>query len=213
LAGRKPDARGCIGGGVGIGIRVSGLDSGGIVASRRDSGKLRGIVASRHDSDIFGGKIVASGHDSGGFEREKVASGRDSVGLGEKVASRRDSVGLGREKVVSERDSGGLREAMTSPGPIRAFGGPLARLLDSTLGSNGCKAFLLEDLALEARHKAHVAKTLLAGFEASERKQESRRFCAYDEQYLEDIMRTVRVETRVFWLNRDTSLAQEVHRP
>jgi hypothetical protein len=57
-----------------------------------------------------------------------------------------------------------------------AFGGCTGRFLAGTLGSNGCKAFLLERLALAARHKAHVARTLLAEFEASERKQESRRF-------------------------------------
>jgi hypothetical protein len=123
-----------------------------------------------------GTRIGGSGRVSGGFGRI-VASGRDSGGLGGRiVASGRDSGGLGGGIVVSGRDSGGLGGAMTGSGCARAFGGPLARLLDSTLGSNGCKAFLLEDLALVARHEAHVARTLLVGFEASKRKQESRRF-------------------------------------
>jgi hypothetical protein len=77
--------------------------------------------------------------------------------------------------VASGRDSGGLGGIVAS-GRVGAFVGRGTRLLTCILGSNGCKAFLLEDLALEARHKAHVARTLLAGFEASERKQESRRF-------------------------------------
>ena len=92
------------------------------------------------------------------------------------MVSGRDSGGLGGGIVALGRDSGGLGGAMTGSGRARAFGGPLARLLDGTLGSNGYKAFLLEDLALAARHKSHVARTLLTGFEASKRKQESRRF-------------------------------------
>jgi hypothetical protein len=61
---------------------------------------------------------------------------------------------------------------------VKAFAGCTGCFLAKTFGSNSCKAFLLEDLtfALVAQHEAHVAKTLLAGFEASKRKQESRRF-------------------------------------
>ena len=72
-------------------------------------------------------------------------------------------------------------------GHVRALVGHVGFFLAWMLGSNGCRGFLLEDLTLEALHKAHVARTLLAGFEASERKQESRRSWAHDEQYLEDI--------------------------
>jgi len=77
---------------------------------------------------------------------------------------------------VSGRDAGGLRGGIVASGRVGAFVGRGMRLLACILGSNGCKAFLLEDLALVARHKVLVARTLLAGFEASERKQESRRF-------------------------------------
>ena len=101
------------------------------------------------------------------------------------MGSRHDSGGLGgirigassRSKGIrcSGHDLGGLGGAMTGSRCGRAFGGPLAHLLDGILGSNSYKAFLL-DLALEAQHKAHVARTLLSEFEASERKQESRRF-------------------------------------
>ena len=58
---------------------------------------------------------------------------------------------------------------------VGAFVDRGTRLLVCILGSNGCRAFLLECLAVAARHEAHVARTLLAGFEASLRKQESRR--------------------------------------
>jgi hypothetical protein len=93
-------------------------------------------------------------------------------------ASRRDSGGLGGGIVASGRDSSRAGGGIEGFGCVGAFVGCGTRLLACILGSNGCKAFLLEDLALEAeaRHKAHVARTLLAGFEASERKQESRRF-------------------------------------
>jgi hypothetical protein len=78
--------------------------------------------------------------------------------------------------VVSGCDSGGLGGGIVVSGRVGAFVGRGTRLLACILGSNGCKAFLLEDLALVARHEAHVARTLLVGFEASKRKQESRRF-------------------------------------
>jgi hypothetical protein len=90
--------------------------------------------------------------------------------------SRRDSGGLGGSIEGSRRDLSGLGGRIEGSGRVSGFAGGIARLLDGTLGSNGCKAFLFEDLDLVARHKAHVARTLLAGFEASERKQESRRF-------------------------------------
>jgi hypothetical protein len=78
--------------------------------------------------------------------------------------------------VVSGRDSGGLGGAMTGSGRARAFGGPLARLLDSTLGSNSCKAFLLP-FDRRARQGMQVEKTLLPGLaEALARKEESGSF-------------------------------------
>jgi hypothetical protein len=90
--------------------------------------------------------------------------------------SGRNAGGLRGEIVASGRDSGGLGGDVVASGSVGAFVGRGMRLLACILGSNGCKAFLLEDLALVAQHKVLVARTLLAGFEASERKQESRRF-------------------------------------
>jgi hypothetical protein len=49
---------------------------------------------------------------------------------------------------------------MNGSGRARAFGGRLARLLDGTLGSNGCKAFLLP-FDRRARQGMQVEKTLL----------------------------------------------------
>jgi hypothetical protein len=84
----------------------------------------------------LGGGIVALGRDLGGLGREIVAFGRDSGRLrGGIVASRRDLGRLGG--IVASRRVG-------------AFVGCGTRFLTCILGSNGCKAFLLEDLALEA---------------------------------------------------------------
>jgi hypothetical protein len=141
------------------------------VISRRDSGGLRGIVASRCDSGGLGGRIVAPRHDMGGLG-------------GGIVALRRDLGGLGGGIVAPRRDSGGLR------GPIKGFGRVgRTRLLDCILGSNGCKAFLLVvlDLAVLARHVSQVARTLLARLEASLRNTESGSLLMQAEQYLESI--------------------------
>jgi hypothetical protein len=78
--------------------------------------------------------------------------------------------------VVSKHDLGGLGRGIVASRRVGAFVSCRTRLLACILGSNSCKAFFLEVLALEACHKAQVARTLLARFEASERKQESRRF-------------------------------------
>ena len=115
------------------------------MVSGRDSGGLGGILAPRRDSGGLGG-IVASGRDSGRLGGI-VASGRVSAGTGGA------STGLGGR-------TEGFRR-------VDAFVDRGTRLLGCILGSNGCKAFLLIDLALVARHEAHVARTLLAGFEAS----------------------------------------------
>jgi hypothetical protein len=79
--------------------------------------------------------------------------------------------------VASGRDSSGAGGGIEGFGRVGAFVGCGTRLLACILRSNSCKAFLLElALATQPRHKAHVARTLLAGFKASERKQESRHF-------------------------------------
>ena len=118
--------------------------------------------------------------------------GRDSSRLGGgMVVSRRDSGGLGGI-VALRRDSGRLRGGIValghnSTGPIEGFGRVGGtRLLDCILGSNDCKAFLL-DLAVLARHVSQVARTLLPGLEASLRNKESGSFLMQAEQYLESI--------------------------
>ena len=153
--------------------RAGGLE-GGIVALGRDSGGLGGgIVAPRRDSGGLGGGIVAPRRDLGGLG-------------GGIVAPRRDSGRLGGGIVASGRDSTGLRR------PIKGFGrvGGM-RLLDCILGSNGCKAFLLDlsvlDLAVLARHVSQVARTLPPGLEASLRNKESGSFLMQAEQYFEAI--------------------------
>jgi hypothetical protein len=105
--------------------------------------------------------------------------------------SGRDSGGLGGGIVVSGRDSGGLGGGIVASGRVGAFVGRGTRLLACILGSNGCKAFLLDlsvlDLAVLARHVSQVARTLLAGLEASLRNTESGSFLMQAEQYLESI--------------------------
>ena len=102
------------------------------------------------------------------------------------MALGRDSGGLGEGIVAPGHDLGGLGESIKRFGRV---GG--TRLLDCILGSNGCKAFLLDlsvlDLAVLARHDSQVARTLLAGLEASLRNTESGSFLMQAEQYLEDI--------------------------
>jgi hypothetical protein len=110
----------------------------------------------------LGGGIVAPRHDSGRLRGGIVASGRDSGGLGGGI-------------VASGRDSTGLRR------PIKGFGRVGGtRLLDCILGSNGCKAFLLDlsvlDLTVLARHVSQVARTLPPRLEASLRNKKSGRF-------------------------------------
>jgi hypothetical protein len=144
------------------------------VALGRDLGGLgEGIVACRCDSSRAGGGIEGFGRDSGGLGGGIVAFGHDLAGLGGGI-------------VASGRDSTGLRR------PIEGFGRVgRTRLLDCILGSNGCKAFLLDlsvlDLAVLARHVSQVARTLLAGLEASLRNTESGSFLMQAEQYLESI--------------------------
>ena len=107
------------------------------------------------------------------------------------MASRRDSGGLGGGIVASRRDSSGAGGGIEGFGRVGAFVGRGTRLLACILGSNGCKAFLLDlsvlDLAVLARHVSQVARTLLAGLEASLRKKESGSFLIQAEQYLESI--------------------------
>jgi hypothetical protein len=77
--------------------------------------------------------------------------------------------------VVPGRDSGGLGGAMTGSGRAGAFGGPLARLLDCTLGSNSCKAFrFVSLLAREIQQGAQLANNL--SVELFFAKEESERF-------------------------------------
>ena len=157
-----------MGGGVGTRIGVSGCDSGGlgggIGVSGRDSDGLGEIVALRRDLGGLGGGIVASGRDVDGLGGGKVASGRDS-----------------------NRAGGGIEGF----GCVGAFVSRGTRLLACILGSNGCKAFLLDlsvlDLAVLARHVSQVARTLLARLEASLRNTESGSFLMQAEQYLESI--------------------------
>jgi len=52
--------------------------------------------------------------------------------------------------VACGHDLDGLRGGIVASRCIDAFIGHETRLLAYILGSNGCKAFLLEDLALEA---------------------------------------------------------------
>jgi hypothetical protein len=119
-------------------------------------------------------------------------SGRDSGGLGGGiVASGRNAGGLGGGIVASGRDSNRAGGVIEGFGGVGAFVGRGTRLLACILGSNGCKAFLLDlsvlDLAVLARHVSQVARTLLAGLEASLRNTESGSFLMQAEQYLEDI--------------------------
>ncbi len=119
-------------------------------------------------------------------------SRRDSGGLGGGiVASRRDADGLGGGKVASGRDSNAAGGGIEGFGCVGAFVGYRTRLLACILGSNSYKAFLLDlsvlDLAVLARHVSQVARTLLAGLEASLRNTESRSFLMQAEQYLESI--------------------------
>jgi hypothetical protein len=177
LAGRKPSACGCIGGGIGIGI--------GIVASRRDLGGLGGIVASRRDSGGLGGRIVTSRRNVCGLVGRIVASRRDLGGLGGIVASRRDLGGLEGRIVASRRDVCGLigrivasgRDLSGVGGGIEGFGcvHTVAHFLGGTLGCNSYKAFLFVfDLPRQA---IQVLKTLLPRLaEALARKEESRSF-------------------------------------
>ena len=170
------------------------------MASGRDSGGLRGTVVCGRDSTGLGGWIDSSRRDSSGLGGGIVVSGRDLGGLGGWiVVSGRDSSRLGGGMVVFERDLGGLGGIVApgrdsgrlgggtvalrrdSTGPIEGFRRVSGtRLLDCILGSNGCKAFLLDlsvlDLAVLARHVSQVARTLLPGLEISARKEESRRF-------------------------------------
>ena len=97
------------------------------------------IGVSGHDSGVSG-----SGRDAGGLGGGIVVSRRDSGGLGGIVAARCDSVGLGGI-VAARHDSTGLRWRIEGLGRVGAFVG---RLLAGTLGSNGCKAFLLLYLVL-----------------------------------------------------------------
>ena len=80
--------------------------------------------------------------------------------------------------MASGRDLGGLGGRIEGLGRVGAFAGGIARLLDGTLGSNGCKAFLLVlDFSRRARQGMQVAKTLLRrSAEASKRKEERGRF-------------------------------------
>jgi hypothetical protein len=139
------------------------------VVSRRDLGRLGGIVASRRDLGGLGG-IVASGHDSsraGGI----VASGRDSSRLGGILASGRDVGGLGGGIVAFRRDSSKAGEGIEGFGRVHA----VARFLRGTLGSNCCKAFrFVLLLALEVRQGAQLANNLLV--EPFFAKEESGRF-------------------------------------
>jgi hypothetical protein len=144
---------------------------GSIKGSGRDSGGFGGTVTSGRDSSGVGGGIEGFGRDSGGGI---VASGRDSGG-----------------RVASGRDSTGLRGGIEGFGRVGAFVGSGTRLLACILGSNGCKAFLLDlsvlDLAVLARHVLQVARTLPPGLEASLRNIESGSFLIQAEQYLESI--------------------------
>jgi hypothetical protein len=143
------------------GIVASGRDSGGlggIVVSGRDSGGLRGIVASRRDSCGEGGGIEGFRCNLGGLGGSIDGSGRDSRGLGERIEGFRC---------------------------VSAFVGPAARLLDRTLGSNSCKAFLFFDWS---RQGMQVLKTLLPrSAEALAKKEESRSFLMQVEQYFKAI--------------------------
>ena len=121
---------------------------------------------------------MASRCNSGGLGRGIVVSRCDLGRLGGIVASGYNSVGLGGGIVVSRRNLGGLGGRIKGLGRVGAFAGGIARLLDGTLGSNGCKAFLLVlDFSRRARQGMQVAKTLLRrSAEASKRKEERGRF-------------------------------------
>jgi hypothetical protein len=182
-------------------IGVSGCDStrlgGWINSSRHDSSRLGGIVVSGHES----GRLEACGCIRGGSEHD---SGRLRGGI---VVSRSDSSRLGGRIVVSGRDSGGLggivalrHDSGRLRGGIVALGHnstrliegfrrvDRTRLLDYILGSNSCKAFLFFDLAVLAQHVLQVARTLLAGLEASLRNTKSGSFLMQAEQYFESIL-------------------------
>ena len=139
-----------------------------------------------------------------------MASGRDSGGLGGGiVAFGRDSGGLRGGMVASGRDSNGAGGGIEGFGRVGAFVGRGTRLLACILGSNGCKAFLLDlsilDLAVLARHVSQVARTLPVGLEASLRNTESGSFLMQAEQYLESISD---VKTKESWVYRLQVLAR-----
>ena len=123
---------------------------------------------------------MVSGRDLGGLGGGIVALGRAGGLEGGIVALRRDSGGLGGGIVAFGRDSSGAGGGIEGFRCVGAFVGRGTRLLACILGSNGCKAFLLDlsvlDLAVLARHVSQVARTLPAGLEASLRNTESGSF-------------------------------------
>jgi hypothetical protein len=158
-------------------------------------------VALGRDSGGLGGGIVALGRDSGGLGGGIVASRRDAGGLGGIVASGRDSSGAGGSIEGSGRDLGGLGGRIEGSRRVSGFAGGIARLLDRTLGSNGCKAFLLP-FDRRARQGMQVEKTLLPGLaKALARKEESGSFWMQAEQYLESIS-DVKERTRLYSYKR-----------
>ena len=122
-------------------------------------------MACRCDLDGLRGGIVVCGRDSGRLRGGIVACGRDLGG--------------------AEGGIEGFRH-------VGAFVDFETRLLVCILGSNGCKAFLLDlsvlDLAVLARHVSQVARTLPPRLEASLRNTESGSFLMQAEQYLESIL-------------------------
>jgi len=86
--------------------------------------------------------------------------------------------GLGGRIEGSGRDSRGLGGRIEGFGRVGAFAGPVARLLDGTLGSNCCKAFRLAlALSCVVRQAAQVANILLLKpVEGSLKKEEIGRF-------------------------------------
>jgi hypothetical protein len=148
-------------------------------------------VAVGRDSGELGGGIVAPRRDVGRLRGGTVAPRRDLGGLRGIVASRRVSAGTRGTIDGSRRDSTALREGIEGFKRVSAFVSCRTCLLDCILGSNSCKAFLLDlsvlDLAVLAQHVSQVARTLLAGLEASLRNIESRSFLMQAEQYFEAI--------------------------
>jgi hypothetical protein len=139
------------------------------VVSKRDSGRLGGIVALRgikgfrRDLGRLGGGIVASKHGLAGTRGAINSSRHDSTGLrggclrrGVSMqigVSRRDSGRLGGIINGSKRDSSRLegivalrRDSSKAGGSIKGFGcvHAIARFLGGTLGCNSCKAFLFD---------------------------------------------------------------------